>query len=219
VGVLAALVGRAGTDVRTNLVNGAHFLMSDLVRRPDGAFDGMTRSGADLVGEHPAEALYQVADGWIAVAARDEEMAQRLVDAVAPDLPTTPLSRWGRTHREVLEGKFRAMNRSEALELLSASDVWAAPCVDDGWKALKADPGLRSGGAVVEGAASRFGVARQVGQLFTVVGADAVDDERGRIDPPGSHSRAILDEIGLSETEIGELLDAGVVTAAAESTS
>jgi len=63
-------------------LNASLFLLSELVQRSDGQFVGAASLNHERTGYHPAEQLYEAADGWLAVAARDAAMARRLLDVL-----------------------------------------------------------------------------------------------------------------------------------------
>jgi crotonobetainyl-CoA:carnitine CoA-transferase CaiB-like acyl-CoA transferase len=75
---------RTGGSASANvpLLHGSLYLLSELVQNAGGDFSGADPLNRTCTGRHPAEALYQVCDGWIAIAARDEETAGRLVEAL-----------------------------------------------------------------------------------------------------------------------------------------
>ena len=68
-----------GATVATSLLETGLFLLSELVRTRDGTFVPLPRLNYEQTGFHPAEQLYKARDGWIAIAARTEEMARRLL--------------------------------------------------------------------------------------------------------------------------------------------
>ena len=72
----------AGAAVGAGLLNAGLFLLSELVQRSDGQFVGAAPLNHEQTGYHPAEQLYEAADGWLAVAARDAAMARRMLDAL-----------------------------------------------------------------------------------------------------------------------------------------
>ena len=83
VGVLQRLYERArcggGAEVGAGLLNAGLFLISELIQRSDGQFVGAAPLNQEQTGGHPAEQLYEAADGWLAVAARDTPMARRFL--------------------------------------------------------------------------------------------------------------------------------------------
>ncbi|MGF7237470.1 MAG: CoA transferase, partial [Frankia sp.] len=86
VGLLSALYEQAengvAVDVHTSLLAAAMFVRGEMVRDPDGCLRGMSMLAGDRRGFHPAEALYRGRDGWIAVAARGQRMADALLAAL-----------------------------------------------------------------------------------------------------------------------------------------
>jgi crotonobetainyl-CoA:carnitine CoA-transferase CaiB-like acyl-CoA transferase len=215
VAVMMALVARAerrtGADVRMNLLNTSLFLLSELVQLDDGSFAGVTPINDELTGTHPTERLYRAADGWIAIAARSDPMAQRLVSALGLDFGGEHRSRWGPNRAEAISHKLGEMTAATALTRLADADVWAEFCQPDGWARLKGDHALCEQGAVVEGPAPPYGRARQVGQPFTFTHHCIDDDIRGLVDELGGHTRAILSEHGFADDEADRLFSCGAV--------
>ena len=74
-----------GAELGAGLLNAGLFLLSELVQRADGQFEGAPPLNTRQTGYHPAEQLYEATDGWLAIAARDDAMAQRLLDVLGLD--------------------------------------------------------------------------------------------------------------------------------------
>jgi crotonobetainyl-CoA:carnitine CoA-transferase CaiB-like acyl-CoA transferase len=220
-GVLIALISRtmhgAGAEVATNLLNGSLFLMSELIEHPGGTLAGMPRPvDDDQLGRHPAERLYQAADGWIAVAARDPKMALRLVDALGiADVP--PRSEWGSAQVKAIGDALAGRSVAEALELLEAADVWAVRCESDGWAVIKADPRYAAAGIVGHGAAPGHGTTTQIMRAFDLDGAGPQSRHQGLIDTIGGHTHQILAEYGFADDNIGLLIQTHTVASTSES--
>jgi crotonobetainyl-CoA:carnitine CoA-transferase CaiB-like acyl-CoA transferase len=213
--VLTALVAKTlhggGAGIETNLLNGALFLMSELVQAPDGSFSGMAPPpDDDQLGPHPAERLYEAKDGWIAIAARDDAMAARLLKTldITEDLPR---SEWGRAQIEAIGSRLADLTGDEALKLLDAADVWAERCERDGWAAAKADPRLVACGMIGEGIASGRGTITQIMRAFDLDGSGPSTLAQGLVDTVGGHSRAILRESGFPDDETERLIQSNVV--------
>jgi crotonobetainyl-CoA:carnitine CoA-transferase CaiB-like acyl-CoA transferase len=60
-----------GVGATTSLLAGALYLLSELVQSAGGSLQGAPPLNKTRTGIHPAEAFYQVKDGWLAIAARD----------------------------------------------------------------------------------------------------------------------------------------------------
>ena len=75
--------------------NAGLYLLSELVQRPDGKFEGAPPVNAQQTGYHPAEQLYEAADGWVAIAARGDRMARSLLEVLRlGESISTPRSSW-----------------------------------------------------------------------------------------------------------------------------
>ena len=88
----------AGAALGAGLMN-AGLSLSELIQRSDGGFVGAEPLNHEQTGYHPAEQLYEAADGWLAVAARDAAMARRFLEVLnlgdrvsAPRENGTPMS-------------------------------------------------------------------------------------------------------------------------------
>ncbi|MET0497930.1 MAG: SDR family NAD(P)-dependent oxidoreductase [Steroidobacteraceae bacterium] len=208
IGILVGLVRRQtqarAADVDISLLDTALFLMSELIGHADGRFSGVSRLDPAQTGFHPAESLYQARDGWIAVAARDADSAQRLADALLLWLP--PRSQWGAGERRLIAASIRDRSTKDILSLLRAAGVWAERCVEDGWSALVDDEVARDKGLVVEVDDPHYG--RVVGCLGSLVNFSRSEAGAARSAPRlGQHSEEVLLELGYSAAHIQRLRD------------
>lgn len=188
-------------DAKVNLLDTAHFLMSELVQQPDGSFAGAPAVAAHQLGYGPTERLYRTTDGWIAVAARSPDMAGRffaLFKAGADD-PAAEAR---------IEQAIAVITSAGALELLAAQDVWAcranryAGAIDDDAAAVRA-------GLVAAVDDAHYGRIVSTGPMFKM--------SRSRLAPVrpaprlGEHTREVLNELGYSVEEIDDFYATGVV--------
>jgi crotonobetainyl-CoA:carnitine CoA-transferase CaiB-like acyl-CoA transferase len=205
IAVLAALCARrlgngGGADLQATLLGTGIFLLSELVQTSDGRFIGAPPLNHEQTGFHPAEAFYQAVDGWIAIAARTEEMAARLTAVLGIQLP--PRAEWGPAETERIAGVIRPRSVKGWLTAFAAADVWAEPCVRDGDEYL-VDPERHPRSIVAEYHSHAHGIVRQPGALFRL--------SRDRVGAPGivpqlgEHTRGILLELGYSASRITEL--------------
>lgn len=197
-----------GTAAFVNLLNSAIFLLSELVRRPDGSFERPAPMAADHLGCHPAEALYQAADGWIAIAARGEAMAGRLAEALGVEAGAR--AGWGAGEKAALAAAIRPLASAAILARLNAADVWAVACAPS-ISSVMAAPEMAEIGMVFTVEDARCGTIRQVGRAVAIEGADLANAGRGRLEAIGGSTREILRECGYAAAEIDDLFAAGVV--------
>lgn len=214
-GIMLGLLHRqrhgAGAAVYSSLLNAGVFLLSEVVRRPDGSFAGVPINDATQLGAGPAEGFYRTADGWIAVAARGAPMAARFARALAcGDVADHGVSDWGEDERSRFAAALLTRTSAAALELLAAADVWAQPCTTHVADLLD-DPLFARCGGLVLSDDPEMGHVRQVGRPVTFSDRPPSLEGRGRLDPIGGHSREILAEYGFSATETDALFARGVV--------
>lgn len=208
IAIVAGLVRRQATgsavDAEVSLLGTAMFLMSELVQAPDASFHGVSLLNRDRTGCHPAESLYQTQDGWIAIAARTEAMAQRLSTALRLSLP--PRSAWGTHEHAALSASIHAFKSTEVLELLIRADVWAELCVDDAWSALSTDAVARRKQLIVDVPDSRYGVVSGcLGPLMNF-SCSTIAAEALRAAPTlGQHSDELLAELNYTSQDIQRL--------------
>jgi crotonobetainyl-CoA:carnitine CoA-transferase CaiB-like acyl-CoA transferase len=187
--------------------------MSELIQDADGQFRGAPLIDAERTGFHPAESLYECADGWIAVVARDEPMAARLAAALGL-LELGQRAQWGDGERRQIGACLRRLSVEEALSLLERTEVWAERCVQDGLEAMMAEPRAHADGVLTDVDDPRYGkVTGLLGPLMTF--------SRSRIDAGGlrpfpeigQHTREVLHDIGYSDAKVDELQAAKVIVA------
>src|SRR5207249_4270655 len=119
----------------------------------------------DRTGFHPAECLYETADGWIAVAARSENMAASLANVLGLEGKLGSRTNWAEKERLELAASIRLHLTEPLLRRLSTAGVWAERCTTDGWKALPENPTAGSADLVVRLDHPRYGAIKTVGPL------------------------------------------------------
>jgi crotonobetainyl-CoA:carnitine CoA-transferase CaiB-like acyl-CoA transferase len=216
VGMMMALVaragGRGGSTVETCLLNGSLFMLSELIQNPDGKYTGISPLDQEQLGFHPAERFYRAADGWIAIAARGEDMAARLLRTLGIDA-SSPRSAWNNSQASAIARVLASRTVADILLQFAAADIWCEYCEPDGWTAAKSDGPLKACGAIIEGSIGARGIARQIGRAFDIEGVAPPAAERARVDVCGGNSRDILREQRVSDEDIEQLLGAGIVRA------
>lgn len=206
--------GGGGARVTTSLLSAGVYLMSELVRRPDGAFTSLPRLNAEETGFHPAEQLYRAADAWIAISARDSAMAKRLLAVLGLEARVTKARHeWGSAEQELIATAIAHRPAAAVLSALAAADVWAELCQEEAEVGVLRDPDYRRSGKVVSANYPLYGEVLQIGTLFSLSRSPMVSRaERAEL---GQHSRELLADLGYPAEEIERLIAAGVVKAAA----
>jgi crotonobetainyl-CoA:carnitine CoA-transferase CaiB-like acyl-CoA transferase len=210
-GAVSLLVARfvnlrsgAGAAIATSLLNAGLYLLSEWVQRPDGEFGELPELNPQQTGFHPAERIYAVGDRWLAIAARGDSMAARLVSALdLAEQIRAPRHAWGEREASLLAQAIAGHDLDTLLERLKAADVWAVACRSDAKEATLSDPGMCAGGAVLSADDPRYGRFVQLGAQFTLSRSPNV----GRGDSPavGEHTRQVLTELGYRPEEIDRL--------------
>lgn len=214
IAIVAGLVRRHTTgvtvDAEVSLLDTALFLMSELVQDPDGAPHGVELLEHECTGFHPAESLYRTRDGWIAIAARSDAMAQRLAAALQLSLPAR--SAWSDNERGVLADRIEQLDSAELLSRLVRADVWAEPCVTDGWAELCSDEVARSKQLIVDVPDERYGVVSGCLGPLVNFSRSFIETSALRAAPTlGQHSESLLAELGYSPENIQRLRDSRVI--------
>ncbi|MFV3126172.1 CoA transferase [Niveispirillum sp. KHB5.9] len=197
-----------GVDVETSLLNGALFMMSELVEEADGHRHGAPVLNADRTGFHPAEQIYAAADGWIALCARTDAMAARLADALEVAAPAR--ADWGQEVADAIAARAQTFATSALLDRLRAADVWCEPCTGNAWERLRTDPQARARHMVISAPDATYGeVTSTFGPLVSL---SSWTPETFRSAPAGGeHTREILAGLGCAPDEIETLFKDGAV--------
>ncbi|WP_342246518.1 CaiB/BaiF CoA transferase family protein [Pseudomonas sp. OTU5201] len=162
----------------------------------------------------PNEA-FKTADGWMMVAAYNGNRWERLCTVLGhPEWATDPrfLSSAQRVmHRaemqDALNGVFRTQDTGYWLERLRAADILCAKVAD--YSDLLNHPQLAQNGMLATIEHPRHGVLRVPG--FPVNSAEAAKQPYRPAPDKGEHSRELLVEMGFSELEVAQMLEAGAV--------
>ena len=215
VGVLQRLYERArtgaGAEVGAGLMNTGLYLLSELIQRPDAKFEGAPVLNHEQTGYHPAEQLYQAADGWIAIAARDEAMARRLVEALKIGTKVSSARKaWGPEVAAVIAAAVSTRGQAELLAALAQADVWSEACSPSGESQNLSDPDLRRLGATVSTEHPQFGVVAQIGRLVRMTATSAAPAAR-HAPLPGEHTDELLTELGMPPEAIRDLRERKIV--------
>jgi len=208
VGVLQHLYQRArtgaGAELGAALLNAGLYLLSELIQQADGQFIGAPTVNAEQTGYHPAEQLYEAADGWIAIAARDEAMATRLVDMLGLGRAITqPRARWGHDEATVLAAAIRQRPVAQLAETFERAGVWAEICRPNGERDSLDDANLERLGTLYRAEHPQYGTVRQIGPLVRLSGSSA--GARTHAPLPGEHTDEILRELGFPAEAVTDL--------------
>jgi crotonobetainyl-CoA:carnitine CoA-transferase CaiB-like acyl-CoA transferase len=214
IGILMAqyrkLESGTGAEISTSLLNTGLYFLSEQVQYADGSFSPMPRLNHAQTGFHPAEQIYAAKDGWIAIAARGEDMAKKLVGAL--DLGsgiTSPAKSWGAAEEKLIAGAVSGWNAQTLLAKLESAGVWAEFCVDNALEQFASDPVLNKANIALRSQDPDLGEVMQIGQLFSLSRSHM--PTKGDSPRLGEDSRAVLAELGYSATEIDTLFAERVV--------
>ena len=203
--------GAAAPAVYVSLLNTAIFLLSELVRRPDGSFAGAPSINASQTGFHPAEQLYQTQDGWVAIAARSEDMARRLCKALSlGDRVRRNRREWSDPESQAIADALRQRSTADIVQTLSDADVWAEEVRPDSAQSQLASEELWRVGIVVRTADPTYGDLRQIGPALQF-SSSPLSLDGGHVPERGEHTREILAELGYEEARIADLYRTGVI--------
>ncbi|MET0987443.1 MAG: CoA transferase, partial [Steroidobacteraceae bacterium] len=188
----------------------AIYLLSELIQRPDGTYAGAPLLNHEQTGYHPAEQMYQAADGWVAIAARGESAARRLVEVLGlSGTVKEPRAQWGVNESRAIAGAVKTRNVAELTSALEQAGVWAEPCRQNVEHEALNDPQLTAQGTVYRSVHPQFGEVKQVGPLFRF--SAAPNSAQGHSALPGEHTRAVLSELGYSAAEIESFYERKIV--------
>jgi crotonobetainyl-CoA:carnitine CoA-transferase CaiB-like acyl-CoA transferase len=202
-GTLMALLqrdrtGRA-TDVAASLLGAGVLTNSETYRRPDGTLAPVPALDHDQTMVGAGGRILQLADGWIAVAAVGGEQVGALTATL------------GATSPDGLAAAASSRSTGDSLAALAAAGV-PAVAVRQGQKGpFFDDPDHLAAGLVASYTHADWGRLEQPGAMWWF------GDQEVRLDraPPvlGQHTVEVLLEVGVSQSEIDELLAAGAAVA------
>ena len=200
--VLLALIHRrrtgAGASLRTSLLHAGFFMLSELFRDAGGAFAGARSLNHQQTGFHPSEAVYQTADGWIAVFAPSDAMAGALLRALDLD-GFPPRAVWSAAESEKLGEAMRREITENLCGSFSCHGVWAEPVLQDGNIWLH-DEGLAARKTVVTWQDQKYGGVKMLGPMFQLSRAPHAGNDA--VPALGAHTAAILEQLGYPADKI-----------------
>jgi len=194
----------AGSMAQVPLLNAAIYLLSELVQTASCEFIGAPSVNRAQTGYHPAEAMYQAADGWIAIAARDEAGARLLAGTLElPALAALPRNAWGEAEGEQIAAALSRLTVLEALQRLRTVDVPAEPCISARASGLLQDPRLHAAGILSRSTYPQLGETIQLGRMVHFSRTPTAGDLRPVV--PGQDTREVLGLLGYEEEQIERL--------------
>jgi crotonobetainyl-CoA:carnitine CoA-transferase CaiB-like acyl-CoA transferase len=214
IAVLQRLYQRArtgeGSFIGASLMNAGLYLMSELIQSANGKFLGAPQVNRSQTGFHPSEQFYEATDGWLAIAARNDAMAGRLLSVLKlTDKVDEHSAAWGEEAAATIATAVRAWNMADLLAALAGADVWAEACCTNGERMNLEDADLLRLGMVFRAEHPQFGEVRQIGPLVRL--SDAARPTPLAAVLPGQHTDAVLAELGYAPEAIRALRDGKVV--------
>lgn len=207
-GVVIALYERmqsgGAVEARINLLDSSLYLMSELIRGPDGRFVGAPLNGPERLGCAPFERLYRTSDGWVAVAARGAAMQRRFCEAIGCTGGVSP------PDAEAIAETLRTRTTADLVSACASAEVWACPCLNFSDRGIGADRAAAQAGLVSRLEDPEFGTVTSPGALILLSAAGP--QYPGRAPHAGEQSRELLSELGYSAQEIEDHLASGAAS-------
>lgn len=192
------------------LLDAGLFLMSELIQLPSGEFVGAPPLNHRRTGYHPAEAFYACADGWIALAARDDAAVRGLAEALglAGRVPAARAD-WGEAEDDLIARTLAPLPLAEARRRLEAAGVWTEVCTDRLQTHLLSHPALQAEGIAQTHRHAAFGTVTQIARLQHFSRSKAENPLPAT--DPGRHTAAVLQELGFAADEIARMYEHAAV--------
>jgi crotonobetainyl-CoA:carnitine CoA-transferase CaiB-like acyl-CoA transferase len=178
--------------VDASLLGAAVMVNSETMVLPDGTFAEVPHLDSDQRLLRPGHGIYQVADGWIAVAARGHEAVNAMLSCLSA------------ADHDAFETELRCRERDAVLADLELVGVPCAPVNLDHEQSYFDDPQLRRHGYTVAYEHPVYGLLEQPGAAWDF------GDLRLQLDRPppvlGQHGREVLNQLGVSDDQIAHLV-------------
>jgi crotonobetainyl-CoA:carnitine CoA-transferase CaiB-like acyl-CoA transferase len=214
ISILAALLIRdqdnSGVAASVSLLDSGLFLLSEVIRRPDGQIDGAPSLDENQLAFNPAESLYEAKDGWVAISVRGASMGRRLALTLGLiDELKEPVHHWGEVEAQCLRTRIAQTPVAELLRALRSADVWAVRCAT-GIDQVFHRATNRESGLVITSVDPVLGKLQQLGRAIDLK-ESVFPDDRGYTAQRGEHTRKILCEAGYSDSDIEDLYHERIV--------
>ena len=218
-GVLAALHHRdrtgEGQVVDVSMADGALSWMAMVAPRVLMGEPSPPRGRDTLTGRFVCYRPYACADGWVTLGALEPKFFAAWCDGVGrEDLKAHQFDEPGSEAHVAIQGIFMERTRDEWQAFASEHDCCLEPVLDLA-EALDSEL-VRAREMVVE--IDQPGASAPVQLLGVPIKMSRTPGDSGRLPGPalGEHTEEVLREAGFADDEVAELLEAGVVAAAAE---
>jgi crotonobetainyl-CoA:carnitine CoA-transferase CaiB-like acyl-CoA transferase len=200
-------------ETEVDLARSGVFMLCDVVQLADGSFVGGPRLDREQLGFHPAERLYRTASGWIAVAARSPEMAERMATALGLARQLGPRETWDDVTAEQIAAAIVRWRTEDLCVALTSNDVWFEPCVLDRWATLGDMPAATERELVVTLQDEQYGKVRAyLGALVNFSRSRSLSYPAESLPEPGQHTGDILASLGFAAEDTARWQASGVVS-------
>lgn len=199
-----------GGSVAVSLLNTSLFMMGEIERKPDGSLVGAATLDRDRTGSHPAQALYQLEDGWVAIVATQESAICSFASALGLNtLASRPPKSWGQAEHDAITAVLRDLSRRELECRLAGIEVSVVPCASDSKTRTLSNPHLIDAGLIAP--ANDTGSAAFVGFPVHFTPTREAAPYRTHVPTPGEHTDIALQKVGFTDEEITALNEVGIV--------
>jgi crotonobetainyl-CoA:carnitine CoA-transferase CaiB-like acyl-CoA transferase len=206
-GVMAALHHRQmtgrGALVEASLFGAAFFLQSEIVRGPEGGFQGADLLNPHQTGFRPSEALYQARRGWIALAIRSERAATALRDILGIASLPRDWRTWDDAVAARIAGSIACQDVDELRSVLARAGINAEKCRSGMERSTLNSPILAELGIVERAEDPQYGTIVQMGSLVRLSRSPLASPAPAPM--LGQHGADILASLGFNSDEVGAL--------------
>ena len=199
-----------GGSTAVSLLDASQFLMGEVERDSTGAVTGAALPDGERTGSHPAEALYQLKDGWVALVATDEDARRSMVRSLGlPALASRPSAAWTAEDRAAIEEVLRRTTHDELTTQLAGIRASVVPCATDGKQRVLSSARLVDAGLVARSAEPAAGTF--VGFPVEFERSRVASSSRMHVPQLGEHTDRVLRVIGFDDDEIAALHESNVL--------
>jgi crotonobetainyl-CoA:carnitine CoA-transferase CaiB-like acyl-CoA transferase len=214
IAILRALYERSlsgsGAELSVALMNAGISILSELIQLPDGSFTGAREINHEQTGYHPAEQMYQAADGWIAVSARGDAMAKAFAQTLGLDkLAAKPRASWSDKDAADIANAIKPRSVRDNLAALEGTGVWAEACRQNASAVTLNDPKLIAAETVHVARHAELGEIHEIGALVGF--SRSRNGGTGSTPLKGEQTREILRDMGYADDAIQSMYDRKIV--------